>query len=185
MEDELSYFTRRLEITCLDVRLHCIETNIAGPTRSRLSNGRKLSQIATAGDEVMLHPRAVATRVPGGNGEKPAWGQPAYQLPNRLLPFRPRDVVEDVRAEDEVGDDLWFGSEDRLGDEDRHRAGGAELVGQRGVRLNPDNPREPVSKPPRQLSRPRPGVNGDSPLRESLDFPAQPLHRLLLLVGVR
>src|SRR5262249_32797653 len=117
--------------------------------------------------------------------EKTTWGQPAYQLPNIFLPFRPRDVVEDVRAEDEVGHDLRIGSKDRLGDEDRHRAGGAELVGKRGIWLNPNNPREPVSKPLRQLSRARPGVDGDSPLRESLDFPVQPLHRLLLLVGVR
>src|SRR6516165_9033488 len=128
----------------------------------------------------MLHPCAVATRILDGNREKATRSQPAYQLPNSFLPFRPRDVVEDVRAEDEVGDDLWFGSKDRLGDENRHRAGGAELVGQRGVWLNPDNPREPASKPLRQLSRSRPGVDGDSPLREGLDFPVQPLHRLLL-----
>ena len=116
MEDELRYFTRCLEVSGSDVRLHGIETNIVGPTQSRLSNGRKFAQIATSGDEVMLHPRAVATRILDGNREKTTGGQPAYQLPNIFLPFRPRDVVEDVRAEDEVGDDLRLSSKDRLDD---------------------------------------------------------------------
>src|SRR6185437_12216419 len=102
VQHELSHLTCGSEILGADVGFDGIKTNIVGTARSGASGLGKLAQIEPLPEEVMEQAHAVGVRILERDCEDAARSQPAYQLPKRRLPLCSRDVVEDVRTEDEI-----------------------------------------------------------------------------------